>query len=104
MSAETENVLVEEKKIMDESAAAVATAADGADDNKKKTESLESKSNSETDSADESVVIEAKLKPRTPPKKPRAAMPTGNYALVSVDVDTTGRRLIDEVAIYNHKK
>lgn len=25
-------------------------------------------------------------------------LPKGNYALVSVDVDTTGRRLIDEVS------
>lgn len=28
------------------------------------------------------------------------ALPKGNYTLVSVDIDTTGRRLIDEVKIY----
>lgn len=37
------------------------------------------------------------------------ALPKGNYTLVSVDIDTTGRRLIDEVKIYyyyisTHKK
>lgn len=30
-------------------------------------------------------------------ERPAQRLPKGNYALVSVDVDTTGRRLIDEV-------
>lgn len=32
------------------------------------------------------------------------ALPKGNYTLVSVDIDTTGRRLIDEVVIHGFSK
>lgn len=99
MSAEIENIekMVDEKNCIEDASIVVAAAPTAdVEDSKSAAELHEAKSNSETDSADESAVIEAKMK-RSAPKKPRAEMPTGKYALVSVDVDTTGRRLIDEV-------
>lgn len=55
---------------------------------------------SEMNEADRiTVKLEEQCQNVIEPKK--GTLPKGNYALVSVDIDTTGRRLIDEVSLFN---
>lgn len=50
-----------------------------------------------TDSVHTEEVTKTEPSPTKEPTKKGPFIPKGKYALVSVDVDTTGRRLIDEV-------